>query len=77
MKNAAAAVLVFAGGLIIAASTVGSIAGAFVPGFVLIDRIKVSNIFHAMGALTVGLGGLCLVLDPWLAAQPRPGDPTR
>ena len=62
-------------GFIIAASTVGSIAGVFVSGFVLIDQIKVSNIFHAMGVLTVGLGGLCLVLDPWLAAQPRPGDP--
>lgn len=62
---------------IIAASTIGSIAGVFVSGFVLIDQIKVSNIFHAMGVLTVGLGGLCLVLDPWLAAPTRPGDPAR
>ena len=62
-------------GFIIAASTVGSIAGVFVSGFVLIDQIKVSSIFHAMGALTMGLAGLCLVLDPWLREQPRPADP--
>ena len=64
-------------GFMIAASTVGSIAGVFVSGFVLIDQVKVSNIFHLMGLLTMGLGGLCVVLDPWLAAQRPRGDSAR
>lgn len=64
-------------GLIIAASTVGSIAGVFVSGFVLIDQMRVSNIFHVMGGLTMALGVLCVVLDPWLAAQPPQGDATQ
>lgn len=66
-----------ASGFIIAASTVGSIAGVFVSGFVLIDQLKVSNIFHVMGGLTIGLGGLCLVLDRWLAEQPQTNEPPR
>jgi hypothetical protein len=62
-------------GFIIAASTVGSIAGVFVSGFVLIDQMKVSNIFHFMGGLTILLGVVCVALDPWVAAQPSQGDP--
>ena len=62
-------------GFIIAASTLGSIAGVFVSGFVLIDHVKVSNIFRAMGGLTMLLGLLCLTLDGWLAAE-RPQDKT-
>ncbi len=54
-------------GFIIAASTVGSIAGVFISGFVLIETMKVSNIFRVMGGLTVLLGLLCWILDPWLA----------
>ena len=50
-------------GFIIAASTLGSIAGVFVSGYVLIDEMKVSTIFRAMGALTILLGVLCLALD--------------
>jgi len=61
-------------GFIIASGTVGSIAGVFVSGFVLIDQMRVSNIFHVMGALTILLGVLCAALDPWLAAQPVRGD---
>jgi hypothetical protein len=53
-------------GFIIAASTVGSIAGVFVAGFVLIDQMKLSHIFQLMGGLTVLLGLLCAGLDPWL-----------
>jgi len=53
-------------GFIIAASTVGSIAGVFVAGFVLIEYMKLSNIFRVMGGLTVLLGFLCVGLDPWL-----------
>ncbi|MCX6929423.1 MAG: fused MFS/spermidine synthase [Verrucomicrobia bacterium] len=62
-------------GFIIAASTVGSIAGVFVSGFILIDQMKVSNIFHVMGGLTMLLGVLCVALDPWLAARPQRGSP--
>jgi MFS family permease len=52
-------------GFIIAASTVGSIVGVFVSGFILIDHMRVSHIFRAMGVLTVGLGLLCVALDRW------------
>jgi MFS family permease len=52
-------------GFIIAASTVGSIAGVFVSGFILIDHMRVSHIFRAMGVLTFGLGLLCVALDRW------------
>ena len=50
-------------GLVYAASTVGSIAGVFVSGYVLIDHMNLSNIFRATGGLTVLLGLLCLGLD--------------
>ena len=53
-------------GFIIAASTLGSIAGVFVSGFVLIDNMRLSNIFRLMGGMTATLGLLCLLLDPWL-----------
>ena len=55
-------------GFIIAASTVGSIVGVFVSGFVLIDQVKVSSIFRLMGVMTVLLGLLCVGLDRWLSA---------
>ncbi len=54
-------------GLVYAASTVGGIAGVFVSGYVLIDHLNLSDIFRATGVLTIGLGGLCLLLDRWLA----------
>jgi MFS family permease len=50
-------------GWIYAASTVGSIAGVFVSGYVLIDHMSVSKIFRVMGTLTALLGVLCLFLD--------------
>ena len=65
-------------GLIIAASTIGSIAGVFVAGFVLIDHMKVSNIFRLMGGLTILLGLLCVPCDRWLAVGAKsinPGTP--
>jgi hypothetical protein len=52
-----------ASGFIIAASTVGSIAGVFVSGFVLIDQMKVSNIFRLMGGMTICLGFVCMAFD--------------
>ena len=52
-------------GFIYSASTVGSIAGVFVSGYVLIDLMDVPDIFRATGALTVALAGVSLVLDRW------------
>ncbi len=64
-------------GFIIAASTVGSIAGVFVSGFILIDQMKVSNIFRLMGGLTLLLGAMCVLLDRSLATRPLQGDTAR
>jgi len=64
-----------ASGFIFAASTVGSIAGVFVSGFVLIDQMKVSTIFRVMGCLTALLGMCCLGLDRWLAPNPIQSEP--
>jgi len=50
-------------GLIYGFSTVGSIAGVFVSGYVLIDQLELSKIFRATGCCTVLLGLLCLVMD--------------
>jgi MFS family permease len=52
-------------GLIIAASTVGSIAGVFVSGYLLIDQMQVPDIFRATGTLMGGLGLMCLCMDRW------------
>ncbi len=59
-------------GAIIAASTVGSIAGVFVSGFVLIDKLGLSSIFRLMGGLTILLGVFCVGLDRWLAVPVGP-----
>jgi MFS family permease len=56
-------------GLIIAASTIGSIAGVFVSGFILIDHFRVSTIFRITGALTLVLAVLCLAMDYRLAGS--------
>jgi MFS family permease len=56
-------------GLIYAASTVGSIAGVFVSGYVLIDYLAVADIFRATGVLTILLAGLSLAIDRWLAPR--------
>jgi hypothetical protein len=58
-------------GFIIATSTIGSIAGVFVAGFVLIDNLKVSTVFRIMGAATVALGLLCILCSRQLS----PADP--
>ena len=57
-------------GLVYAASTVGSIAGVFVSGFVLIDYVALPDIFRGTGLLILLLAGLSLLLDRWLARQP-------
>ena len=53
-------------GLVYAASTVGSIAGVFVSGYLLIDYLAVPDIFRATGILTLSLAGASLVMDRWL-----------
>lgn len=58
-------------GLIYAASTVGSIAGVFVSGYVLIDYLAVSSIFRATGILTFALAALSLAMDKWLRTDAR------
>jgi MFS family permease len=50
-------------GFIYAASTVGSIAGVFVSGYILIDYMDVPDIFRATGVLTIMLAALSLVMD--------------
>jgi spermidine synthase len=60
-------------GAIIAASTLGSIAGAFISGFILFE-MRVSNIFRAMGGLTLLLGAICPILDRWLTSACRNRD---
>jgi MFS family permease len=55
-----------ASGFIIGASTLGSIAGVFISGFVLIDHLHLSTIFRLMGMLTLLLGIGCLALDRFL-----------
>jgi len=52
-------------GLIYAASTLGSIAGVFLSGYVLIDYVDVPDIFRGTGALTMVLAALSLVMDRW------------
>ena len=53
-------------GLIYAASTVGSIAGVFVSGYIFIEYLPVTTIFQATGLVTLFLSGLSLAMDQWL-----------
>ena len=62
-------------GLIIAASTVGSIVGVFVSGYVLIDHMNVSDIFRATGVMTVLLGFMCVFIDRWFGDAGSMGAP--
>jgi MFS family permease len=64
-----------ASGVVIASSTLGSIAGVFVAGYFLIDWMKVSAIFRLMGALTILAGVMALALDHWFRAPRVPGQP--
>jgi MFS family permease len=56
-------------GFVYAASTVGSIAGVFVSGFVLIDHLAVPDIFRSTGVLMILLAGLSLWVDRALAQR--------
>ena len=53
-------------GLTYAASTVGSIAGVFVSGYIFIDHLTLPAIFRATGTLALFLAGLSLAMDRWL-----------
>src|SRR5438094_1978475 len=53
-------------GLTYAASTVGSIAGVFVSGYIFIDNLTLPAIFRATGTLALFLAGLSLAMDRWL-----------
>jgi len=65
-------------GFIIAASTVGSIAGVFVAGYVLIDEMNISTVFRVMGGLTILLGVLCVGMDRFVKApNPKLQDPKK
>ena len=55
-------------GLIYAASTVGSIAGVFISGYIFIQYLSIPTIFQATGVVTLCLAALCLVMDKWLKA---------
>ncbi len=59
-------------GFIFAASTVGSIAGVFVSGYIFIDYLTVPHIFLATGILTLVLAASSLGLDLWLGAKAGP-----
>tara|TARA_A100001037_G_scaffold246865_1_gene228662 strand:- start:630 stop:1283 length:654 start_codon:yes stop_codon:yes gene_type:complete len=60
-------------GRVYAASTMGSIAGVFVPVLLIpqtgntnVPRLSIEQIFHLAGGLTIGLGVLCWVMDRWM-----------
>jgi len=50
-------------GLIIAASTAGSIAGVFVAGYLLVDLMSLSAIFRGCGLAILFLAVVCWVVD--------------
>jgi hypothetical protein len=59
-------------GLIAASSTMGSIAGVFLSGYVLIDTFSLTSIFRAAGGLTLALGLMCCFMDRWLKTNECP-----
>jgi MFS family permease len=61
-------------GLVYAASTVGSIAGVFMSGYVFIDYLTVTAIFRYTGALALVLAALSLVMDLWLGGNLKKGE---
>lgn len=57
-------------GEVIAASTVGSIAGVFVSGYILIDAMPLSSIFRVVGAVTIGMGLVCWMISHRFESAP-------
>jgi hypothetical protein len=66
-----------ASGLIIASSTIGSIVGVFVSGFVLIDQYPMSTIFRLTGGGALLLSLACMVLDRWFAVGATVGQTSK
>jgi hypothetical protein len=56
-------------GMVYAASTVGSIAGVFVSGYILIDYLDISTTFRWTGALLLLLAGMSVMMNRWMAAK--------
>tara|TARA_Y100000994_G_scaffold200927_1_gene171484 strand:+ start:370 stop:1221 length:852 start_codon:yes stop_codon:yes gene_type:complete len=50
-------------GLVYAASTAGSIGGVFVTAYFLIDHLEHRQIYQLTAGLTLGLAGLCFLID--------------
>lgn len=55
-------------GLVYSASTIGSIAGVFLSGYLFIDYLSINTIFRATGGLTLFLAVLSLIIDLRLQA---------
>ncbi len=61
-----------ASGLIFAASTVGSIAGVFVSGYILLQTATLTMIFYATGSAIMALAAACVALNSWLLPPSLP-----
>lgn len=61
-------------GRIIAWSTLGSIAGVFVAGYLLIDWMRLTTIFRTAGIAILLLGLLCYPLNRVFAPEPVPDE---
>lgn len=68
-----------ASGLIFAASTVGSIAGVFVSGYILLQTASLTVIFYFTGVAIQLLAAACIALNGWLLPpalnEPSPVSP--
>jgi hypothetical protein len=60
-------------GRIYGISTVGSVCGALVTSFVLVERFRISSILLGAGLLAVALGGVWSRVERWRAAGPVAG----
>ncbi len=65
-----------ASGLIFAASTVGSIAGVFVSGYILLQTATLTVIFYATGSAIMALAAACVALNSWLLPPDLPTPPS-
>ena len=61
-----------ASGLIFAASTVCSIAGVFVSGYILLQTATLTIIFYATGSAIMALAAACVALNSWLLPPALP-----
>jgi hypothetical protein len=64
-----------ASGWVIGGSTLGSIAGVFVSGYLLVDLVRLSTIFRGMGMLTIILGVICIFWGNCLCREDRAESP--